>query len=117
MIERLKDSFWRLRGRLRRRRGRRRGNIVPVLRGNMRSVIVVKPDNAMFSEALFVLSDEYLRRCDLPAKELLRQAEEAAGGYCEVPGNCRRGIPLVSCVLLVGALGGCIVLMLRFMMG
>lgn len=48
------------------------------LRGNMRSVIVVKPDDPMFEQAVFILNDSYMRRRDEPAQELMRQAREAA---------------------------------------
>lgn len=82
MKERLTLSLWRLRESIRARCTRRRRveRFAPI-RGNMRSVIVVKPENAMFSEAVFILSDEYLRSSSASPQEILRQAREAAGEY------------------------------------
>lgn len=52
------------------------------LRGTARKVIVVpSPDPQMFEQAVFIVSDEYLRSSGRSQAELLRRAREAAGGY------------------------------------
>ena len=82
MIERLRQGLWRLGQRLTAVKcgGRKKSAIVPI-KGNVQNIIVVKPSNKMFSQAVFVLSDEYLRQSRLSSQELLRQAREAAGEY------------------------------------
>lgn len=81
MIERIREGLWYLKIRFFSRERRKRTvqkRSVPCIKGNMRSVIVVKPDNAMFAEACFVLSDEYVRESGQSHEELLRQARDAA---------------------------------------
>lgn len=52
------------------------------LRGIARRVIVVpSPDPKIFEQAVFIVSDEYLRTPGRSQTELLRRAREAAGGY------------------------------------
>lgn len=52
------------------------------LRGTARRVIVVpSPDPGIFEQAVFIVSDEYLRSSGRSQAELLRRAREAAGGY------------------------------------
>ena len=84
MIERIKDGLWYLRLCMEQRRQRphppKRRCTAP-LKGNMRSVVVVKPENAMFSEAVFILSDEYLREHSPSADEILSQAREVVATY------------------------------------
>ena len=90
MRERLKLSICSLRGFF--RRGQSRGAATPLpVKGSMRGVIVVKPENSIFSEALFVLSDEYMRTQGVSSQELLRQATEAAARYSVSQGLAGKG--------------------------
>ena len=63
-----------------RRHGRafRRRETLPVIRGNMRRIIVVEPPDPMFSEAMFILRDDYFQTPGLSRQELLQQAKNAA---------------------------------------
>ena len=79
MMERLRERLWLLRQSLFKRQKKK---VEPApIKGNMQNVIVVKPENKMFSHAVFVLSDDYVRQNSLSSQELLRQAREAAGEY------------------------------------
>ena len=79
MMERLRERLWLLRQSLCKRQKKK---VEPApIKGNMQNVIVVKPENKMFSHAVFVLSDDYVRQNSLSSQELLRQAREAAGEY------------------------------------
>ena len=79
MMERLRERLWLLRQSFCKIRKKR---VEPApIKGNMQNVIVVKPENKMFSHAVFVLSDDYVRQNSLSSQELLRQAREAAGEY------------------------------------
>ena len=60
---------------------RRREKYMAPIRGNMRSVIVVRPENPMFSEAVFILNDDYIRNHSSSHKELMQQANDAVAGY------------------------------------
>ncbi|MEA5152065.1 MAG: hypothetical protein VB039_05635 [Oscillospiraceae bacterium] len=51
------------------------------VKGCMRGVIVVKPPNPIFREAVFVLRDDYFLEPGLSREELLQQAKDAAGEY------------------------------------
>ena len=66
-----------------RRQGRafRRRETLPVIRGNMRRIIVVEPPDPMFSEAMFILRDDYFQTPGLSRQELLQQAKNAARNY------------------------------------
>ena len=66
-----------------RRQGRafRRRETLPVIRGNMRRIIVVEPPDPMFSEAMFILRDDYFQTPGLSRQELLQQAQNAARNY------------------------------------
>lgn len=66
-------AFWC--GSLGRRRSREK---LPVVRGNMRRIIVVQPPDPMFTQAMFILRDDYFQTPGLSSQELLRQAREAA---------------------------------------
>ena len=65
----------------RRERFSRRREALPVVRGNMRRVIVVEPPDPMFSEAMFILRDDYFQTPGLSRQELLQQAKNAARDY------------------------------------
>ena len=66
-----------------RRQGRafRRRETLPVIRGNMRRISVVEPPDPMFSEAMFILRDDYFQTPGLSRQELLQQAQNAARNY------------------------------------
>ena len=66
-----------------RRRGKmprkeRRGD---VLKGSMKNVIVVHPPGGIFSEAVFILRDDYFQTPGISREALLRQARAAAEEY------------------------------------
>ena len=61
----------------RRRRPPRRG----ALKGCVHNVIVVKPPDSRFREAVFILRDDYFLNEGIGEAELLRQAEQAAREY------------------------------------
>lgn len=54
----------------------------PVLRGNMKTVLVVKEPTPMFSQAVFILRDNYFSNASLSREELMTQARDAADVYC-----------------------------------
>ena len=62
----------------RRERLSHRRETLPVVRGNMRRVIVVEPPDPIFSEAMFILRDDYFQTPGLSRQELLQQAKNAA---------------------------------------
>lgn len=70
-------GFWR------NRRQRARYEPLPVIRGNMRRVIVVQPPDPIFSEAMFILRDDYFQSQGVSRQELLKQARAAAEGCIE----------------------------------
>ncbi len=77
------------------------------LQGQMRSVIVVKPRDKRFREALFILRDDYFLDPDYDPEELLRQAREAAMDACGTTSPRKPGpvLPLLLALLLI-VLGG-----------
>ena len=86
------------------------------LKGRMQNIIVVKPPNPMFRQAVFFLRDDYFFSSDISRAELLEQAKDAACGYVQktVPEE-RTGGSLVF--LIIGAvflLSGLIVLLYFF---
>lgn len=83
-----------------------RREVLPVVRGNMRRVIVVQPPDSMFSEAMFILRDDYFQTPGLSRQELLRQARNAAQDCvaAAAPGEPRRPIfPTAMSVFALGA--------------
>lgn len=54
---------------------------LPVVRGNMHRVLVLRPPGDMFQEAVFVLKDDYFKTPGVSQQELLRQARTAAEDY------------------------------------
>lgn len=65
------------------RRQQARREPLPVIRGNMRRVIVVQPPDPIFSEAMFILRDDYFQSQGISRQELLKQARAAAEGCVE----------------------------------
>lgn len=51
------------------------------IKGNMRNVIVLHPKDGVFTEAVFLLRDDYLASPGISREELLRQARAAAEEY------------------------------------
>ena len=86
------------------RRGRRES--LPVVRGNMRRVIVVQPPDPMFTQAMFILRDDYFQTPGVSSQELLRQAREAARDYVDqaIPADPVRPVfPTAMSVFALGA--------------
>ena len=75
--ERFSALFTSLASRLRPAPRARRSRV----KGCMSNVIVVRPPDPMFREAVFILRDDYFQSAALSRHELLRQAEEAARDY------------------------------------
>ena len=79
---------------------------LPVVRGNMRRVIVVEPPDPMFSEAMFILRDDYFQTPGLSRQELLRQAQNAARdcvGPAAPPEPRRPIFPTAMSIFALGA--------------
>lgn len=98
MMEKIREGLWYIKIKLSTIFSERKSlgiqDYAPVkLRGNIRSVIVVKPDDPMFDQAVFILNEDYIRHRDEPARELMRQAKEAAAGCTQsyLPAKRRRG--------------------------
>ena len=74
----------------------------PLLRGNMHRAIILRTPDETFSEAVFILRDNFMQGEGVSRKELLRQAGEAASLYC---GRRRRWELCVgpAAVFLLGA--------------
>ena len=104
MIERIRYGLRSIRQRLRPRRAAALREAPLPVKGSMRSIIVVKPENPAFSEAFFVLSDEYVHQRGVSSQELLRQAREAAA-RCGAPVKCELspGLRWLGPVLSVAA--------------
>ena len=98
MMERLRERLWLLRQSICAKRKKKVGSAP--LKGNMQNVIVVKPQNKMFSQALFILSDDYMRQSRLSSQELLRQAQEAAGEFTPVILPRKRGAAVLKIMLI-----------------
>ena len=93
-------------GARRRERLSRQRETLPVVRGNMRRVIVVEPPDPMFSEAMFILRDDYFQTPGLSRQELLRQAQNVAQdfvGRAEPPEPRRPIFPTAMSVFALGA--------------
>lgn len=76
MIGRIREKFFALR--------RKASAEMPrpaALRGSAHNIIVVKAPNDIFTEAIFVLRDDYYLDPDASSEELLRQARAAAEDY------------------------------------
>ena len=70
------------------------------LKGCMRHVIVVKPPDRRFEEAVFILRSDYFLSEGADERELLRQAREAARAYTYTAAPARyRSWPFVLTAL------------------
>lgn len=93
-------AFWC--GSLGRRRHRER---LPVVRGNMRRVIVVQPPDPIFTQAMFILRDDYFQTPGVSSQELLKQARDAARDYVEEATPAAPVRPVFPTAMSVFALG------------
>lgn len=89
----------------RRRERLSRREALPVVRGNMRRVIVVQPPDPMFSEAMFILRDDYFQTPGLSRQELLRQAQNAAQDCADAASPREPRRPIFPTAMSVFALG------------
>ena len=89
----------------RRRERLSRREPLPVVRGNMRRVIVVEPPDPMFSEAMFILRDDYFQTPGLSRQELLRQAQNAARDFVGTAAPREPGRPIFPTAMSIFALG------------
>ena len=109
MMERIRDGLWYLRlniSALLQRPRRAKGRYVPPVKGNMRSVVVIKPENEMFDQAVFILSDSYLRQHSASSEEILQQARnivEQYRGNVPAPGGRLRLLLWAILLLLFAA--------------
>ena len=101
--ERLSALRFSLSARRRERLSRR--ETLPVVRGNMRRVIVVEPPDPMFSEAMFILRDDYFQTPGLSRQELLRQAQNAARDFVGTAVPREPGRPIFPTAMSIFALG------------
>ena len=103
MIQRLRHGAARLLAGVKVRLRRRVRPTGPPVKGHMANVIVVKPPDPRFKEAVFVLKDEYFLNTELSRQELLQQAREAAGEYMASISPPKRRLPLLPALLAVAA--------------
>ena len=89
----------------RRRERLSRRETLPVVQGNMRRVIVVEPPDPMFSEAMFILRDDYFQTPGLSRQELLRQAQNAAQDFVGTAAPREPGRPIFPTAMSIFALG------------
>ena len=89
----------------RRRERLSRRETLLVVRGNMRRVIVVEPPDPMFSEAMFILRDDYFQTPGLSRQELLRQAQNAAQDFVGTAAPREPGRPIFPTAMSIFALG------------
>ena len=114
MIERIRRGIFELLDALSARRCRqkqkkpRRVPLRGALRGNMRNVIVVHPPEGIFSEAVFILRDDYFAQSGISRAALMQQAREAAEKYTrtalpESAGGAARSVRIAVFVLIAAA--------------
>ena len=103
MIQRLRHGIARLFTGTRARLRRRSRSTGPPVKGRMASVIVVKPPDPRFKEAVFVLKDEYFLDTELSRQELLLQAREAAREYVASVSPPKRRLPPLPAILVAVA--------------
>lgn len=82
-----------------------RRETLPVVRGNMRRVIVVEPPDPMFSEAMFILRDDYFQTPGLSRQELLQQAKNAARDCVGTAASREPRRPIFPTAMSIFALG------------
>ncbi len=128
MIERIRRSIFEVLDAIsarRCRRERKKPRRAPrggALRGNMRNVIVVRPPEGIFSEAVFIMRDDYFTQSGVSRAALMRQAREAAEEYTRTalpPTESAGGAALIArlTVLLLIAAAAAAVLWLTGVIG
>lgn len=108
---RLRDKLYDLQGALSLRRRRARSAVgrrtaAPVLRGNMRRMLVLKLPGEMFDQAIFILHDNYFETPGTSRQELLEQAKTAAEGFIDTSlpsGKSTPFFPSAASVFVFGA--------------
>ena len=78
------------------------------VKGCMKNVIVLKPPDPMFREAVFILRDDYLMGDELNRQELLLQARAAAQSYVDTLVPPRRRSVLIPTLVLVALVLACL---------
>ncbi len=128
MIERIRRGIFELLDALSARRCRqkqkkpRRVPLRGALRGNMRNVIVVHPPEGIFSEAVFILRDDYFAQSGISRAALMQQAREAAEEYTrtalpESASGAARSVRLVLLALMLIAVSAALALRLTGIIG
>lgn len=82
------------------------------VKGCMRNVIVVKPDDPIFREAVFILRDDYFSSSKRSRRELIMQAKDAARSYTDtvVPPRQSSVLPAVLAALFTAAVFAALIL-------
>ena len=101
----------------RRRERLSRRETLPVVRGNMRRVIVVEPPDPMFSEAMFILRDDYFQTPGLSRQELLQQAKNAARDYAGAAPPREPQRPIFPTAMSIFALGAAAAILALWIVG
>lgn len=78
-----------------------KGRQVP-LRGNMHRAIILRCPGEGFSQAVFILNEDFSREEGVSQKELLNQARQAAAGFIPMQGRRSAGLSRAA-VFLLGA--------------
>lgn len=123
MIARLREKLWGLQSAvslwLRERRRRRvcRREPLPVLRGSMHRVLVLRPPDKRFTEAIFILRDDYFQTPGLSRQALLRQAKDAAEDYLDAAAPAGGGISLLPSATSAFALGAACAILALWLAG
>lgn len=74
-----------------------------MVKGVSKHIVVVKPPQGLFEEAIFILKEDAVHRVGVDAEQVLREACAVANEYVEE--NCERGRRQIPAVLFfaVGA--------------
>ena len=71
----------------------------------MKRALIIKPPGEMFTEAVFVLRDDYFQTPGLSRQELLRQAQNAARDFVGTAAPREPGRPIFPTAMSIFALG------------
>lgn len=82
------------------------------VKGCVRNVIVVKPDDPAFQEAVFILRDDYFSSPRLSRAALVAQARDAARRYTDAVVPPRKGsaLPVILAVLVTSGIFAALIL-------
>ena len=104
MIERIRERLF-----IRHKKSVPEKHIRTALHGCAHNIIVVKAPNDIFTEAIFILRDDYYSSSPLSSDELLREARAAAGVCADSAAVRERWkmilIVVLSALLLIETLG------------